>query len=108
MFFCHFSKVHRGISWSTIQENTRLQNSNHCQKIAYTEIAAVTLSESEFKTICRDISKPHPCYQQFAPLSLAKEDGTWQCISLIEPIANQKIILYTAGRKWPLYAAIEQ
>lgn len=105
---CHFSKVNKNISWSKIKANTLLQITNNCKKIEYLELTAIVISKLEFDTICKDISIPNLCYQKFAFQSIAGVDGIWRCIILQNTQDTRKIILYTAGRIYPLYAAIEE
>lgn len=74
----------------------------------YSEVVAIVISKSEFDAICNDISIPNPCYFRFAPQSVARLNGIWNCIILQNAQDTRKIILYTAGRVYPLYAAIEE
>lgn len=106
MPFCHFSKISKSISWSKIKANTLLQIKNNCKKIEYLKLTDVAISKPEFDTICKDISIPSLCYQKFAHQSVAGTDGIWRCIILQNTQDTRKIILYTAGRIYPLYAAI--
>lgn len=108
MPFCHFSKVNNSISWSKIKANTLLQITNNCKKIEYLELTAIAISKPEFDTICKDISIPNLFYQKFTLQSVAGVDGIWRCIILQNTQDTRKIILYTAGRIFPLYAAIEE
>ncbi len=108
MPFCHFSKVNKGISWLDIKKNTQLQILNNCKKIEYSETATITITQPEFDTICKDLSVPSPCYLKFTPKSVAGLDGIWHCILLQNTQDTRKIILYTSGRIYPLYAAVEE
>ena len=108
MPFCHFSKICKSISGSKIKANTLLQITNNCKKIEYLKLIDIVISKPEFDAICKDISIPSLCYQKFAPQSVAGADGIWRCIILQNMQDTRKLILYTAGRIYPLYAAIEE
>lgn len=108
MPFCHFSKISKSISWSKIKANTLLQIANNCKKIEYLKLTDIVISKLEFDTICKDISIPNLCYQNFTLQSVAGTDGIWRCIILQNTQDTRKIILYTSGRIYPLYAAIEE
>lgn len=106
MPFCHFSKVYEGISWDNLKEKTKLQIANNCRQLEYKEAIAITLTKAEFDIICKNISKPYDCYQKFVPLSIPNSQGIWNCITLIDKQTQRKLILYTAGRSFPLYVAM--
>ena len=108
MSFLYFSKVNKGTSWSSIKNDIQFQTSNNCKKMEYSEVVAIVISKSEFDAIFNDISIPNPCYFRFAPQSVARLNGIWNCIILQNAQDTRKIILYTAGRVYPLYAAIEE
>lgn len=74
----------------------------------YIELVNISVEQDEFKNICSDISIPRSCYQQYAHQSVSDLNGKWQCI-IIKNIHNtQSLVLYTAGRLFPLYAAIRE
>lgn len=106
MPFCHFTKVFEEISWDELKEKTKQQTANNCRQLEYKEVITITLSKTEFDIICNNISKPYACYQKFASLSIANAQGIWNCITLIDKQTKNKLILYTAGRPFPLYAAM--
>lgn len=85
-----------------------MQILNKSKKIKYLEIATLEISQFEFDKICKDISIPNSCYLKYARQSVAKTDGIWRCIILRNEQDARKIILYTAGRTYPLYAAIAE
>ena len=106
MPFCHFSKIFAGTTWEDIKVNNKLQSSKNCKMIEYKELAIISVEQSVFNLICMDISKPQYCYQKYCHESCADSTGKWNCI-IIECIqTKQKIIMYTAGQTYPLYAAI--
>lgn len=74
MPFCHFSKISKSISWSKIKANTLLQIANNCKKIEYLKLTDIVISKLEFDTICKDISIPNLCCQNFTLQSVAGTD----------------------------------
>ena len=108
MPFCYFTKVCEDISWEDLKKITKKQIANNCRQLEYNEIITITLSKTEFDNVCHNISKPHTSYLQFAPLSIANAQGIWNCITLIDKQTNNKLILYTAGRIFPLYVAMSK
>lgn len=108
MPFCHFSRVFDGTTWSDLKVNTKLQTSNKCKKLEYVELVLVAVEQYEFDIMCNDLSKSRDCYQKYADKSVAGLDGKWKCIVIENIQSKKKIIIYTAGRKYPLYAAISE
>jgi len=106
MPFCHFSRVYKGTSWADLKANKRLQIARNCKELEYYELITVTVDQAEFDQICNDVSCTRPCYQKYAYQSLPTSDGKWNCIVIKNRQSEQKIILYTAGRMYPLYAAV--
>lgn len=106
MPFCHFSRVFAGTTLWDLETNNEQQVSQNCKKIEYIELLCINLEQSEFDLLCRDISKPQHCYEKYAFASRADSSGRWNCI-VIKCISNkQKIVLYTAGLTYPLYAGV--
>lgn len=103
---CHFSRVYEKTTWSDLKAASGQQVKNNCKKLEYAEIATITVEQAEFKLICSDVSYPRDCYRKYTPQSCAASDGKWKCIVIKERKSGQQIILYTAGRIYPLYAAI--
>ncbi len=106
MPFCYFSKVNEGTSWSDLKVNKQLQTSRECKKTEYSELVALTVDQKTFDDICNDVSCTKDWYQKYTHQSIATLDGKWKCIVVKKQQSEQKIILYTAGCIYPLYAAI--
>ncbi len=106
MPFCHFSKVHKGTSWATLKANKQLQLSRKCREIEYVDLITIMVDQTEFDLICNDVSSTRSCYRKYTNQSIATSDGKWKCIIIKNKHNEQKIIVYTAGRTYPLYAAI--
>lgn len=105
MPFCHFSKINRGTTLSSIKEKMVDQKTNDCKKLEYSVIATITISPDEFELICNDISKPHICYKNLTNQSTSSPEGKWRCIIIRNSKNHDSLILYTAGRLFPLYAS---
>lgn len=108
MPFCHFSRVYKGTTWLSLRATSEWQSKNNCKKLEYLEITTITVDQTEFKAICDDISYPRDCYREFTSESRTTSDGKWKCIVIEDRKSGQQIILYTAGRVYPLYAAIAE
>lgn len=104
--FCHFSRVFVGTTLWDLKANNEKQVSQNCKKIEYMELACISLDQTEFDLLCRDISKPQHCYQKYVLESCADSSGRWNCIVIKCIPSKQKIVLYTAGHTYPLYAGI--
>lgn len=108
MPFCHFSRVFAGTSLEDLKANNKQQISNNCKKIEYIELASINIEQPEFDLLCRNISKPQHYYQKYAHESQADSIGRWKCIVIKCMSSKQKIVLYTAGYTYPLYAGIHE
>lgn len=106
MPFCHFSRVYQGTSWTDLTANMQLQVTRSCKKLEYHSLIQIEVDPSEFNQICNDVSITQSCYRKYTKQSLATLDGKWQCITIKNRQTGQKLILYTAGQTYPLYAAI--
>ena len=108
MPFCHFSRVYKGTSSTDLKVKAQLQISRKCKEIEYTELISILVAQEEFDLICNDISRVRSCYQKYAHQSTTSSDGKWKCIIIKNSNNKQKIILFTAGRICPLYAAFSE
>ena len=108
MPFCHFSRVFVGKTLRDLKANNEHQVSRNCKKIEYMELSCINLEQSEFDLLCRDMSKPQHCYQKYALESRTDSSGRWNCIVIKCISTKQKIVLYTAGHTYPLYAGISE
>ena len=106
MPFGHFSRVYKGTSWADLKANEQLQISRKCKKLEYTELISIVVDQEEFNLICSDMSNARNCYQKYTHQSITALNGKWKCIIIKNKHSMQRIILYTAGRTYPLYASI--
>lgn len=106
MPYGYFSKVYPKLDFEELARKINLQRSKPCKPIEYIELTSLEISQGEFDIICNDISHPHKCYAMYARQSIAESDGKWRCIILVQPQSEQRLVLYTAGRLYPLYASV--
>lgn len=106
MPFNHFYKVSDGTSWSDLICTKQIQIEKRSKMLEYVELATISVMHDEFNKICDDIASPNICYRKYTADSVATLDGKWKCITIREEQSNRKLILYTGGRTYPLYAAV--
>lgn len=106
MPFNHFSKVSVETSWSHLVHIKQQQIKNKSKMLEYVELVTLLVKHDEFINICNDIIAPSACYWKYTANSVTTSDGKWRCIVIEDEQSNRKLILYTGGRKYPLYAAI--
>lgn len=76
--------------------------------IHFVDVISIVVDQEEFDQLCNDISSARSCYQNYAHQSTATLDGKWKCIIIKNQHNEKRIILYTAGRMFPLYAAFSE
>lgn len=96
------------MSWADLKANEQLQLSRKCKTLEYVELISIGVAQKEFDLICNDVSSARSCYQKYTHQSIATLDGKWKCIIIKSQHSKQKIILYTAGRIYPLYASVSE
>ncbi len=106
MPLAHFSRVYSGTTASDLMHNTQLQIKRNCKPIEFHPIAEINLSPKAFALLCEDLSNPESIRKEYANLSIATQDGKWNCIVIKCYDSLFGLILYTSGRITPLYAAI--
>lgn len=106
MPFNHFSKISDGSSWSDLICTKKIQIEKSSKMLEYVELVTISVMHGEFNRICDDIASPNICYRKYTADSVATLDGKWKCITIRDEQSNRKLILYTSGRKYPLYAAV--
>ena len=101
-----FSRVFPGTIWTELIEKTCCQVKNKRTPLKYSELVKIQLSKEAFEIVASDLSRPNHLYEDFAPKSTADSLGIWHCISLEEKDSLNRLLIFTAGRIIPLYAAI--
>lgn len=101
-----FSRVLDNTNWDYLYKTMLVQKKQKCKPLHYKTLAEISLPKTEFNILVNELANPHPCYLPYSLQSIADDDGIWNCILIDNKIDNRKIALYTAGRTFPLYAAI--
>ena len=107
MPFCFFFKVNKGTTWDELKQLSEKQERAAKRKLEYFEAACFTVSYDVFLDICRDISVPQAFYQNHSKTSITTQSGMRKCIVICNTQDSKQIILYTAGRCFPLYAGVK-
>lgn len=102
----HFIKVQDNIRWSDIVQLTQMVKSKGCKPIPYNTIAEIVLSQNQFELLVDSIAQPNPNYLEYTTRSIPAKDGIWNCISIKRNSCSEEVLLYTAGRTFPLYLAV--
>lgn len=102
----HFIKVRENMSWADIKHLTNMVNSQGCKPMPYKIIAEVILTKSEFAMLSESLSQPNASYLEYTNQSTPSNDGIWNCIAIKQKPYLDEILLYTAGRTFPLYIAL--
>lgn len=102
----HFSRVVDNTCLQSLLVALQTQKERQCKPLHYKKLIDLSLPISDFESIADGIARPHPSYLQYALHSVADNHGTWRCISIGNQLDDRQIVLYTAGRTFPLYAAI--
>ena len=102
----HFSRVLDDTSWKGLLDATQKQRKNNCIPLNYEVVNRISLSISDFDTLTEKIISPHSSYLKYTRQSIPSTHGTWKCIVISNDHDSRQVALYTAGRTFPLYAAI--
>ena len=106
MRLAHFSKVRKSTSWNGLLEVTQAQMLKKCKPLCYNILIELCVPFPEFDHFVHNLSMPNPLYLQYALDSVPDKTGIWNCIVIICESDKREIAIYTAGRTFPLYAAI--
>ena len=71
----------------------------------YRIIGTIRPSRPEFAAIADRIGSVFIDYHELSKNSTTNSDGVMNCIEVVDPDFRIKMILYTAGERYPLYAA---
>lgn len=100
-----FSRVEPNTSFPSLITNAQSQIEAGRKPLDYNIIAEIFLSKAEFDEVLNNISLSIPQYKAHYVSSVASPDGVWQCIEIKCLFDDRTVIIYTAGRTFPLYAA---
>ena len=102
----YFSKVSTNTTWESLYDTTLKQKSKNIAPEEYGVISTINLTDQEFKLIGQDLSRQYACYLRCYAKSVTNEKGILQCIVIQNKSKDKTLIVYTAGRAFPLYVAI--
>lgn len=102
----YFVKVSENLSWNALKEKIRRQQETDCRPIPFVLLEKIPVSSREFDSISQNLQKPHSCYATHTAQSLPDSRGFWHCILIESPDDSRNLLLYTAGRPWPLYVSV--
>lgn len=108
MSYSHFVKVKAGTNLQEIKAKQAEQISNNCKKVEYKDLVHLRLKEDDFRYVGINLYDSTAYYMDYAKYSIADIDGRWWCIVLQNIVSQEKLIIYTGGRLFPLYAAYEE
>lgn len=103
--FCHFSKVNETTTLADLLKAGKEHKKRGLKEVPYRIIGTIKPSKSEFVARTKKISSPIVGCEELSKNSTTDSDGVLNCIEIINPDLKIKIIVYTAGEFYPLYAA---
>lgn len=101
----YFSRVLNNTTWDNLLVVSQIQQARNCKPMFYNTLAEISINSSDFDRLGESLTNPNQCYLRYTSQSIADRDGIWNCIVVKSRTDNRKIVLYTAGRTYPLYAA---
>ena len=102
----YFVKVSDNLSWNALKEKVRRLQETDCRPLPFVISEKISVSFREFDSISENLRKPGDCYAPYTSQSLPDSHGIWHCILIESPEDSGNLLLYTAGRAWPLYASV--
>lgn len=102
----YFVKVSKNLSWNALKEKVRRLQETDCRPLPFVISEKIPVSSREFDSISQNLQKSHSCYASHSTQSLPDSRGVWHCILIESSGDSRNLLLYTAGRAWPLYASV--
>jgi hypothetical protein len=103
----YFIKINNDTTWANIVNAIKVQIANSRKQLEYNSIIELSIDKSDFDSLATSICKPHTLYSKWCSASLANDNGIWNCITISCKHDKRKMVIYTAGRTFPLYASVE-
>jgi len=100
-----FSRVELNTAFSSLAAEAKRQIEAGHKPIDYGVVTEIYLPKEEFCAVMDNISLPMPQYQAHCRKSVTSHEGAWQCIEVKCLSDIRAVVVYTAGRTFPLYAA---
>ena len=104
----YFVKVGERSSLEDVLASMRLQEKRSLKKIRYCSVAQIQLADEEFQSMLYPITQSHNIYVKFGPSNAISCDGSLRCITLTNSSEGAHLVVYTAGRTFPLYVSYEE
>lgn len=100
-----FSRVELNTVFSSLVTEAKQQIEAGHKPINYSVVTEIYLPKEEFDAVMNNISIPVPQYRVHGKNSITSPEGEWQCIEVKCLSDIRAVVIYTAGRTFPLYAA---
>lgn len=101
----YFIKVNGNVTWDQLLENTRTQIEKKNKALPYRTLIEISIDEIQFMNMFKNITTFNPVYLAYTSASISDSNGIWNCIVIKCASLNRGIVIYTAGRSFPLYIA---
>lgn len=102
----YFYKVDSTTTWTSLTYKTYQSIILHRKPLLYNCICKIFLNKIEFDSVCQKIYNVTPFCYKYYHMSITDYNGIHNCIEVLCKSNSNKIIIYTAGELFPLYAAI--
>lgn len=106
MTTAYFSKITPHMSWNKLISNITTQKENNRTPLPYSIVAKIVISPLEFSRLSSNLHVPNRCYAPYASLSITSKSGIWNCLLIMSSNDDRKLLLFTAGNLYPLYASV--
>lgn len=100
-----FSRVDQNTVFSSLVTEASQQIEAGHKPIDYSVVTEIYLPKEEFNAVMNNISLSIPQYRAYCKKSVTSSEGKWQCIEVKCLSEIRAIVIFTAGRTFPLYAA---
>lgn len=100
-----FSRVDNTTSFSSLMAEASRQMKAANKAMYYEVISQIYVPNEQFSVIMNSVGTPIPQYEPHYKYSIASPMGIWQCIEVKCVSDIRVLVVYMAGRTFPLYAA---
>lgn len=100
-----FSRVDASTSYSSLVVEAKRQIKAVNKPMNYEILCQIYVSAEQLRDVMDDIAIPRPLYRPYCWESVVTSAGIWRCIEIKCLYDMRGIVIYTAGRSFPLYAA---
>ena len=96
------------MSWFDMIKTIQYQIDHNRKKLKFNSIEDISLRSEEFDSVIKSIAQPRELFSKWGEKSKPDDDGIWNCITLKCLDDRREVVLYTAGRTFPLYLSINE